>query len=232
MEYVHVRNLEKYHPGYKDRTLQWAKIYINMAEGDPDTELIDNEIDWGRLIKIILLELRAQKPLPNIDSYWAKKGFDTKKRPMSLTIQMLHNFLVINTEDSTLRYVEKSKSKIREDKEEEKSKIYVDFEKSTLQNWNSFCQKFPVLSSIKEMTGKRRDKLKKRFEKESFRDFNAILESMKDQTFLFGENNHKWRVSFDWIIENDTNYIKILEKKYLNHETESDQIKLKEKYKL
>lgn len=113
MEYIHVRNLEKYHPGYKDRTLQWAKIYINMAEGDPDTELIINEIDWARLIKMILLELRAQKPLPNLNNYWLKKGFDIKKRPMSNTLEVLHNFIDTVTEDLKERHVDK----IREDKD-------------------------------------------------------------------------------------------------------------------
>jgi hypothetical protein len=125
MEYIHVRNLEKYHPGYKDRTLQWGKIFINMASGDPDTELISDEIDWCRFVKIILLELRAQKPLPNVDTYWLRKGFDLKTRPMSLTIQMLQNFLDIVTEP--LRREEKIKSKIknRVDKEEDKSKRFV-----------------------------------------------------------------------------------------------------------
>ena len=122
MEYIHVRNLEKYHPGYKDRTLQWAKIYINMASGDPDTELIENEIDWARLVKIILLELRAQKPLPNSDRFFEMKGFNLKDRPMSLTIQMLHNFLDIVTEmgetvTKPLRRVDKIR--VREDKEED-----------------------------------------------------------------------------------------------------------------
>lgn len=93
MKYVHVRNLEKYHPGYKDRTLQWAKIHFRMAQGDPDCEMIHNEVDWGRLIKLILLELEAQQPLPNQDSYWRKKGFDVKNRPMSLTLKMIHNFI-------------------------------------------------------------------------------------------------------------------------------------------
>lgn len=102
MEYIHIKNIGKYHPGYKDRILQWGKIYINMADGDPDTELIENEIDWARLIKMILLELRAQKPLPNIEAYWTKKGFNLKKRPMSLTLQMLHNFVVVVTENSKL----------------------------------------------------------------------------------------------------------------------------------
>ena len=121
MEYIHVRNLEKYHPGYKDRTLQWAKIYINMADGDPDTELITSEIDWARLVKIILLELRAQKPLPNNDTYWNRKGFDLKSRPMSLTLKMLHNFIDTVTEESEVRY--ESVTQIREDKEQDKERF-------------------------------------------------------------------------------------------------------------
>ena len=115
MQYIHIRNLEKFHPGYKDRELQWAKIYINMVEGDPDCELIKDEIDWGRLIKMILLELRAKKPLPNSDEYWAKKGFNLKKRPISLTLQMLHNFITCVEQDEKVCVLDK----IREDKKRE-----------------------------------------------------------------------------------------------------------------
>jgi uncharacterized phage protein (TIGR02220 family) len=117
MQYIHIRNLEKYHPGYKDRELQWAKIYINMADGDPDTEMIVNEIDWARFIKIILLELRAKKPLPNLDTYWVKKGFDLKKRSMSLTLQMLHNFISYVEQDEKECVLEKSKRRVREEKD-------------------------------------------------------------------------------------------------------------------
>jgi len=118
MEYIHVRNLDKYHPGYKDRTLQWAKIYFNMASGDADCEIIENEIDWSRLIRMILLELRNRKPLPNLDRYWSKNGFDIKKRPMSLTLKMLHNFIDIDTLGEKLFYVDKDKE---EDKDKEKT---------------------------------------------------------------------------------------------------------------
>ena len=68
------------------------------------------------MIKIILLELRAKKPLPNLDDYWVKNGFDVKKRPMSLTLQMLHNFIDTVTPDEKERYVDKS----RVDKDKEK----------------------------------------------------------------------------------------------------------------
>lgn len=100
MEYIHVRTLEKYHPGYKDRELKWAKIQFGMVQGDPDCEMITDEIDFGRLIKLILLELQARKPIPIDDIYLTKKGFNLKKRPISLTINMLQNFLTIVPEDS------------------------------------------------------------------------------------------------------------------------------------
>ena len=131
MEYIHIKNIEKYHPGYKDRTLLWGKIFINMADGDPDTEMIENEIDWARFVKMILLELRAQKPLPNTEAFWTRKGFNLKKRPISLTLQMLQNFIEVVTEP--LHREEKSRVEVYK---EDKSKIYVDWEKSTLNLWN------------------------------------------------------------------------------------------------
>lgn len=121
MKYIHIKNLNKYHPGYKDRTLQWAKIYFKMVQGDPDCELIENEIDWGRLIKFILLELEAQKPIPINERYLTKKGFNLKKRPISLTINMLHNFIEVIHGDVDMptdtRHVDKDKDKEEEKKE-------------------------------------------------------------------------------------------------------------------
>lgn len=97
--------------------------------------------------------------------------------------------------------------------------LYVDWEQSTLNNWNSFCDKHPTLTKIKEISEARRNHLKKRFSKNSFREFEKILVAIEDQPFLLNGNpeskDHKgWRVSFDWLIGNDTNYLKVLEGKY------------------
>lgn len=212
MNFVHIKNLNKYHPGYKDRTLQWAKIYFKTVQGDPDCEMITDEIDWARLIKFIILELEAQRPIPIDDTYLTKKGFNLKRRPISLTIQMLHNFIEVIHSESEIRVLEKEEDK---DKDKEvKSKIYVDWEQSTITTWNSFCDKFPILPKVQEISDKRRMKLKKRFEKDSFRKFQDILTAIEEQDFLRGSNDRKWVVSFDWLIENDTNYIKVLERKY------------------
>ena len=111
MKYIHIKSLDKYHPGYRDRTLQWAKIYFKMVQGDPDFELIDNEIDKWRFVAMILLELQAQKPLPNIDRYWIQKGFNLAVRPMHDTINALKSNIIHVTEDNFERYVDKIKSK-------------------------------------------------------------------------------------------------------------------------
>jgi len=108
MEYVTVRNLEKYHPGYKDRHLVWGKICFTAIAGDPDWDLIENEVDKWRLVGIILLELKAKRPLPNDDAFW-KKYFNIDNRPMSLTLQMLQNFISSVTEESKVCSLEKSR---------------------------------------------------------------------------------------------------------------------------
>ena len=127
MQYIHIKNLEKFHPGYKDRTLLWAKIHFNMVQGDPDCEMIDNEIDWARLIKFILLELQAKKPLPLDPKYLVKKGFNLKKRPIALTLQVLHNFVNVSTEENSERAIEEKR--VEENREEKKREEKLSFGK-------------------------------------------------------------------------------------------------------
>jgi hypothetical protein len=109
-----------------------------------------------------------------------------------------------------------------ENKKEDNNSIeeYKPFEEIVRQTWNLFSEKYPTLSKIKEITGTRRKHLKERFEKESFRDFNKIILAIEQQPFLIhgsqsSGKHDNWRVSFDWLIANDTNYVKVLEMKYI-----------------
>lgn len=228
MQYVHVRNLEKYHPGYQDRELKFAKLFFTSVQGDPQFEIITNEIDKWRFVAMICLELEAKSPLPNTTEYWVKK-FDVRKRPMSLTLQMLQNFIEVRNGDKEEPVTDVEDLPLQEESEtcdvDGKSKKvrvrgletdtpYVAFEKATVEQWNRLCDEYPILSKIKEVSGKRREMLKKRYERESFRDFQKILECVKQSPFLLGEGPRKWKVSFDWLIKNDTNYLRVLEGAY------------------
>ncbi|KKK46857.1 hypothetical protein LCGC14_3161050 [marine sediment metagenome] len=92
--FVHVKNLEKYHPKYKDRHLIWCKVYFSMIDGDPEFEMID-EIDKWRYLAFVMLELKTKKPVPLDEKYLTRKGFDLKKRPISKTLQVLHEFIEV-----------------------------------------------------------------------------------------------------------------------------------------
>jgi hypothetical protein len=211
-KFVHIRTLEKYHPGYKDRELKWAKIYFNMVQGDPDCEMIEDEVDFARLIKFIILELQAKKPIPINETYLSKKGFNLKKRSISLTLDMLHNFVDVVTELSKDCVLDKIREEKEEDKiREEKEEIYVKTE-TTLAQWNSFAKQTNLTTIIK-LTDKRKDAIKNRYEEKEF-DFDKILKMISGSEFLKGNNNTGWKVDFDFIFCSKNNYLKILEGKY------------------
>lgn len=75
--------------------------------------------------------------------------------------------------------------------------------------WNFFASKNGI-ATIQKLTDGRKRKLKVRIGEEAF-DLPKILTSAREQKFAMGS---KW-FTFDFVIENDTNYVKILEKKYV-----------------
>lgn len=138
------------------------------------------------------------------------------------SIESLNKDYVNVTSPSRKRNVALSKGK--ESKvNKRKDNRYMDFEKSIHTQWNSFCDNNPTVPKIKEITNNRRKKIKLRYQEPSFKDFNAILTCINKQPFLMGDNDRRWKATFDWIIENDTNYMKILEEKYLDDKPKFNQ---------
>lgn len=79
--------------------------------------------------------------------------------------------------------------------------------------WNSKDR----LPKIKALTDKRREALKVRMEEKQFAEnLPLIIEKVACSDFLCGLNDRKWRADIDWLLKNDTNYVKILEGKYDN----------------
>jgi hypothetical protein len=78
--------------------------------------------------------------------------------------------------------------------------------------WNMFAQE-NGLSQIESPTDERVKKIKIRVAEPAF-DFFKILLCIKKSSFLKGGSNQGWKVDFNYIITNNTNYIEILEGKY------------------
>lgn len=79
--------------------------------------------------------------------------------------------------------------------------------------WNISVKAYGV-SQVESISDGRLKKFKTRIREPSF-DFVKILSEIKQSDYLQGKTNG-WRVDWDWIFENDTNYLKIIEGKYRN----------------
>lgn len=78
-----------------------------------------------------------------------------------------------------------------------------------------------VLPDCRELTKNRVQKLRLRTARENFvANFYLAVQKAAKTPFLRGENTRGWRCNFDFLIENDTHVVQILEGKYdgVNHE--------------
>lgn len=80
--------------------------------------------------------------------------------------------------------------------------------------WN-VSVKFYGITQVEVISDSRLKKFKSRIREPAF-DFIKILSEIKNSHYLQGKSTD-WKVSWDWIMENDTNYLKIIEGKYRNN---------------
>jgi hypothetical protein len=85
--------------------------------------------------------------------------------------------------------------------------------KEILNYWNS-----KGYAPIKVISEQRKQKLKTRISEIGIEQFKLAIDKITASNFCKGENNKNWKASFDWLIQNDTNIIKVLEGKYDNKE--------------
>lgn len=93
------------------------------------------------------------------------------------------------------------------------SNEYPDFPEPFVDIWNIFSIT-TQLPKVELISDSRRKKFSTRIQERPSFDFLKILEKIKRSGHLKGDNQNRWKVSFDWVIDNDKNYLKILEGNY------------------
>lgn len=122
----------------------------------------------------------------------------------------------LSQSDDTMRQIEDEDEREYEvEKEDEREDLPPPPDFSSIKNeWNKLAES-KKLNTIKSIDRKRKDKLKVRFSEEEF-NLKEIFKIISKSPFLLGVNERGWKVSFDWIIGNSNNYLKILEGKYMD----------------
>lgn len=107
------------------------------------------------------------------------------------------------------RIEENRKEKNRREGEEDSPKIDA---MEVFKAYNEICKDNP---EAKILTESRRVKINARLKENTFKaDYKKVFEIVSTTDFLKGENDRGWKADIDWLIENDKNYIKVLEGKY------------------
>lgn len=79
--------------------------------------------------------------------------------------------------------------------------------------WNLFAGHYG-LAKVEVINDNRKKKFKTRISEPAF-DFLKVIDKIKGSNMLKGvDTNSSWKVTFDWIFENQNNYVKILEGNY------------------
>jgi hypothetical protein len=106
----------------------------------------------------------------------------------------------------------KSIKSVREDREEGKA--------PALQLFALYNQHRGELPQARELTKERTRKIEARLKSHAgdvagyLRDFEAGVKLAAESPFCLGKNDREWKLSFDFLIENDLNLVKLLEGKY------------------
>lgn len=130
--------------------------------------------------------------------------------------------------DKGIKEKDKDKKKDIQDNNSNESLSIVDITSNEVcQIWNEICA--PVgLQRVMKMTTRRQEKARCRLREwqaggaDARNTFREICNAIASSSFCRGQNSHKWEATFDWIIENDSNYVKVMEGKYNDKQTTND----------
>lgn len=163
----------------------------------------------------ILLPTGNADPSPtvNLELEEEKKSKQDKQRPAipddSAEVKAEHNRYETEVYPEALKMTEVDrKRKIADYIREKKPTFYEPYK----DLWNLSAPANGLAKVIK-LSPDRMRKFKIRLKDPDF-DFIAVMMMIKKTPFLKGVNKNNWRVDWDYIFENDHNYLKIMEGKY------------------
>lgn len=90
----------------------------------------------------------------------------------------------------------------------------IDFD-LIVAKFNSICTSLP---KVQKLTPGRKNKVKSRIKemKGDMQTLEAVFSKIQASDFCCGRGNSKWKASFDWIFDNDKNWVKVIEGNYDN----------------
>lgn len=218
-------------------------VFNNLINDYINEELFDRDVfekykvlTSKRIQKNFLVACERRKTVDFISEYLLIDPEEEKTPKTKVSV----NIISINVNNNSInvnKSTQKEKEKEKENEKEKEIIIYDNMNTETLKNesggiiaqevvnlWNELCPSFPKVLML-SLTRKERIDLLYRQVKD-IELFKQAFKKIEESSFCKGRNNKKWVASFDWILIEDTNIIKVLEGKYDGeHDGEPEQNK-------
>lgn len=115
------------------------------------------------------------------------------------------------------------KEKKRKEKERKEEKIYP--YQDIINLWSKKCG--DKLSRVVKLTESRKHKIRSRLDEfgsqeEWMSTIEVLFDKVAASDFLCGESDKGWRASFDWLFENEKNWVKVIEGNYDNRTKDNE----------
>lgn len=113
---------------------------------------------------------------------------------------------------------QRATTKERKKERKEEDSMSHPFASEVVTRWNTLATEQPNLATVKTLSKTRIQKLNTRCKEGlTMEEFVKVLEEISVSDFLLGRSGD-WAVSFDWLITNDSNWVKVVEGNYRNKE--------------
>lgn len=126
------------------------------------------------------------------------------------------NEAILEANESIGNLSKVKESKVMESKEKDIEYPYADI----VSLWNATCLSLP---KVRQLNDSRRAKIKCRLNEwgktpdEMLARAKEIFARCSSSAFLCGDNKTDWTATFDWLFENDKNWVKVMEGNYDNN---------------
>ncbi len=213
--------------GILEQLFHWAYEYCPRGDiGKWPNPVIAGAVEWTKDVDILINGLISSGWLDKCQNNrliihdwkdhaptWLKGALGRKGETFAVLDLISSNLSIGATTSPTYGAtiagrVGKGKGKVRKDEVD----VVVD-------KWNTFAEK-TGLNVVKRMNSQRISKTKLRLSTEGF-SFDEILDIIPKCPFLLG-HKEDWKVSFNWLIANDENWVKVIEGSYISKDDQNN----------
>lgn len=211
---------------WKDRPFSKGQAWIDLlllANHEDNKVPVESKIisvkRGERLTSILWLSERwgwSRKKVSNFLNILTKQGQITQNRTSKYTLITIDNYDLYQDVEHQKNITGTSKehhgnTNNNDNNDNNDNKDICPYKE--IQNlFNNVCVSLP---KVQKLTNSRKDKLKTRWnEMPDIERWKLLFETVEEIPFLKGENKDGWTATFDWLVVNDKNYLKVLEGNY------------------